>query len=269
MLSSFSIGIFHCKVFALGSCPDRISRNFDTNSHVLKTSTSGQILHRTSSWCFSSLIFSEPLHTFALLFIRPCSSGRTGRARPGFRFIYLFPRSRQRRSEVRPAWGPRWHGKAGAARGRAPGAGRGGGGWARGGAWRGGACPRSAAGGRVQGWVLLAEPAATAAVARDGCSPTPCGSSRFPPWFSANSPPPERETSRRSARELWCLSLGAPREKAKRPQVKPVSQNGPGTPAASLHLLGTATAERFPAPATQGARGEWSPLRGKERRGHR
>lgn len=105
MLSSFSIGIFHCKVFALGSCPDRISRNFDTNSHVLKTSTSGQILHRTSSWCFSSLIFSEPLHTFALLFIRPCSSGRTGRARPGFRFIYLFPRSRQRRSEFRPAWG--------------------------------------------------------------------------------------------------------------------------------------------------------------------
>ncbi|CAK7289093.1 hypothetical protein VULLAG_LOCUS243 [Vulpes lagopus] len=74
---------------------------------------------------------------------------------------------------------------------------------------------------------------------------------------------------RRVAGELCCLSLGAPREKARCPQVTPVSQNGPGTPAASLHRLGTATAERLPAPASRARGGEWCPPRGQGRRGHR
>lgn len=126
----------------------------------------------------------------------------------------------------------------------------------RGGAWaRGGACPRSAAARRISGWRLQALPVATVAVARAGCLWALCSSRRIPFPSSASSLPQERETQRRSALELWCLNLGALREKAKCSQVQPVSQSCPGTPAVWLHLLGGSTAEPFPEPARR-ARGE-------------
>ncbi len=92
------------------------------------------------------------------------------------------------------------------------------------------------------------------------------GSVRLQPFSSLvqrQRAPAGEGDPRRLAGELCCLSLGASPEKAKCPQVKPVSQNGPGTPAASLHLSGTATAEPFPAPAKPGARGSGVHLVGR------
>lgn len=49
-----------------------------------------EIFHLSSSWYFSSLVFSEPLDTFALLSSKLLFPKWDGRARFGFRFIYFF-----------------------------------------------------------------------------------------------------------------------------------------------------------------------------------
>lgn len=126
MRSSFSVGIFHCEVFALGVSPDPISHNFDRNSRVLKTSTSSQELHPPSSWCFSSLIFSEPLPTLARLFIRRLLLRKDCESAAGLSFYFFVSSIQAAGSEFRPAWGRVDSRKAGAAAGRAPGAWRGG-----------------------------------------------------------------------------------------------------------------------------------------------
>lgn len=190
---------------------------------------------------------------------------RPGRTRPGFRFIcFLAPGSAALRSAPRgPALTAERRVRPAAAR-RGRGVGRN---LGRGGTCRGGACPQSAAGERVSGWLFLAEPAATPAAAGARCSRALWASGVF---LSGAAPTLSRRIGRPGGAllENSYLSLRAPPEKAKCHQVKPVSQNSPGTSAARLHLLRTATAERFPAPATQGARGQLGPLRGKGRLGH-
>lgn len=134
-------------------------------------------IHFSSSWCLSSLFSCQPLHTFALLFITLLFP------RMDWGSFYLFVSSLQ----AARLWSLSSVGSAlTAAGGCGSGQRRRGrgmeGAWPGGGAgldWgRGGVCPRSAAGGRVSGWQLLAEPAATAAVARARCSQTPFGPSR-------------------------------------------------------------------------------------------
>lgn len=216
---------------------------------------------------------SHPLSSLSLFIHSLFSSDRSPREGPGERgpafvlFIcFLDPGRAARRSVLRGAALTREGGSRGGPR-------AGGAAWGR----------RLVAGRNVEGRSLPAEHGgrarprlAAAGWARGyGCggqSRMLAGSVRLQPFSSLVqrqlAPAGEGDLAALCSRTLVSQPRSSSGE-SQVPQVKPVSQNGPGTPAASLHLLGTATAERFPAPATQGARGEWSPLRGKERRGHR
>lgn len=173
----------------------------------------------------STLVLSE-------LSIRP-PRRLAGGARAGLGFICFFLCSRQRRSPESAARVPGFEELGGCGPGERAGAWPGGA-WSRGGvAWpRGGACRPSAAGGRVGGWRLGADAAATAAVTGSRRSGAPRAAAVLLAGAAPARPPPTRGRPRGALPENSGVSASGSPGKAKCSQVQPVSRSGPGAPAA-------------------------------------